>query len=244
MKKFYFLFVIALVAMMVSCKKEAEQTEEAAQPQTTEEKEAMAEPSSEALSIMSLGQQLALYGYENEAAEALIEAADILSNITSEQLPEAAEKGEAEGEQAEKTTPERSFVPADLLAKAKELAGTDATLLAMIKKVEDKIAAGAEGQRGSTITGSKVATTRVQAHSYDSYTVEFRAGEIAECAIVGDGDTDLDLYIYDENGNLITSDTDYTDRCYCRWTPRWQGNFRLKVVNRGNVYNQYTIAVN
>ena len=68
--------------------------------------------------------------------------------------------------------------------------------------------------------------------------------EIAEILVSGDGDTDLDLYVYDENGNLITSDTDYTDDCYVRFCPKWTGPFRIKIVNRGGVYNNYIILTN
>ena len=53
-----------------------------------------------------------------------------------------------------------------------------------------------------------------------------------------------EIYVYDNNGNLIDSDTDYTDNCVCTWTPRWTGNFRIRVVNRGNVYNQYILRTN
>jgi hypothetical protein len=50
--------------------------------------------------------------------------------------------------------------------------------------------------------------------------------------------------VYDENGNLIASDTDYTDDCYVRFYPRWTGVFRIKIVNRGGVYNNYAIVTN
>ena len=46
------------------------------------------------------------------------------------------------------------------------------------------------------------------------------------------------------NGNLIASDTDYLDACICRWTPAWTGDFIIKVVNLGNVYNRFAIATN
>ena len=62
--------------------------------------------------------------------------------------------------------------------------------------------------------------------------------------VVGDGDTDLDLYIYDQNGNQIASDTDYTDQCVCRWVPSWTGAFTIRIVNRGAVYNEFAIATN
>jgi hypothetical protein len=28
------------------------------------------------------------------------------------------------------------------------------------------------------------------------------------------------------------------------WTPRWDGNFRIKVVNRGGVWNEYLLKTN
>ena len=78
--------------------------------------------------------------------------------------------------------------------------------------------------------------------STDVYTVTFRNGQEAWVYVSGDGDTDLDLYIYDENGNLIDSDTDSTDECLCTFTPRWTGQFKIKIKNRGNVYNEYQIT--
>ena len=42
----------------------------------------------------------------------------------------------------------------------------------------------------------------------------------------------------------IDSDTDYSDNCVCTRTPRWTGSFRIKIVNRGSVYNRYVIRTN
>ena len=82
----------------------------------------------------------------------------------------------------------------------------------------------------------------MKAQHTDVYTVTFRSGQEAWVYVSGDGDTDLDLYIYDENGNLIDSDTDSTDECLCTFTPRWTGQFKIKIKNRGNVYNEYQIT--
>ena len=92
------------------------------------------------------------------------------------------------------------------------------------------------------IGGHDTHTDRVIAQHTDVYTVTFRSEQEAWVYVSGDGDTDLDLYIYDENGNLIDSDTDSTDECLCTFTPRWTGQFKIKIKNRGNVYNEYQIT--
>ncbi len=79
----------------------------------------------------------------------------------------------------------------------------------------------------------------VDAYDTERYTATFRAGEAVTLVVAGDGDTDLDLYIYDENGNLIASDTDYTDFCVTSWCPRWTGQFTIVVENHGSVYNRF-----
>ena len=94
------------------------------------------------------------------------------------------------------------------------------------------------------VSGSRAMAATVNAYSSVSYSTTFFGGAMAEVAVVGDGDTDLDLYIYDENGNLIASDTGSSDSCLCRWTPNWTGEFTVVVTNLGGVYNAFGIATN
>jgi hypothetical protein len=101
-----------------------------------------------------------------------------------------------------------------------------------------------QAARAGSIGGPKIRDTSVSAYGADSYTLEFWAGEAARVALKGDGDTDLDLYVYDEFGNLVASDTDGSDLCAVEWYPRWTGAFRIRVVNRGPVYNEYRIITN
>ncbi|WP_013630012.1 hypothetical protein [Rubinisphaera brasiliensis] len=82
------------------------------------------------------------------------------------------------------------------------------------------------------------------ARSTVTYYDVFRAGQLAEVVIQGDGETDLDLYVYDENGNLIASDTDNSDLCVVRFSPKWTGRFRIVVKNLGTVYNRYVLRAN
>ena len=94
------------------------------------------------------------------------------------------------------------------------------------------------------VPGPGSATERVLAFDTDVYRITFRGGETARIVVAGDGDTDLDLYVYDEHGHLIASDTDLTDFCVVTFHPRWTGAFRVEIRNLGSVYNAYTIATN
>jgi hypothetical protein len=98
--------------------------------------------------------------------------------------------------------------------------------------------------RAGAVGGSKVRDTSVAAYGADSFVEEFWANVPARVALKGDGDTDLDLYVYDEFGNLVASDTDGSDLCVAEWYPRWTGRFVIRVVNRGPVYNEYRIVTN
>jgi hypothetical protein len=84
---------------------------------------------------------------------------------------------------------------------------------------------------------------RVEAYSTDVWNLRLPAGELSFITVDGDGDTDLDAYLYDENGNLIDSDTDLTDYCIVQVTPKWSGSFRLEIKNLGRVWNEYVLTL-
>ena len=92
--------------------------------------------------------------------------------------------------------------------------------------------------------GPKIRSTSVNAYSTDEFQITFVSGQYASILVDGDGDTDLDLYVYDGNGNLIDFDDDGTDTCFVEFVPRWNGVFTIQVVNRGPVYNRYTLITN
>jgi hypothetical protein len=95
-----------------------------------------------------------------------------------------------------------------------------------------------------TVGGPTRTNEQVKANITDIYNLSFIAGQEAIVDVRGDGDTDLDLYIYDSSGNLITKDEDYTDHCVAKWTPKWTGKFTIKVKNRGGVPNSYVMTTN
>ena len=63
---------------------------------------------------------------------------------------------------------------------------------------------------------------------YDNYVI-----------VDGDGDTDLDCWLYSSTGRLVSSDTDATDTCVL--PSPGIGTHRVVVRNLGDVYNDYVI---
>lgn len=183
---------------------------------------------------------LAKYGYATYSPTSLIEAARIFG--TTKVQDADFEKTRASEATAEQKQAKVNFDPAKLLADAKKYAGKDKIVLALAKKVEREITSS--GATRGAVGGPRYSEDRVYGKDYVDFQCKFWANELAEVVVIGDGDTDLDLYIYDASGNLIASDTDYTDDCICRWVPAWTGSFTIRIMNRGVVYNNFVIATN
>ncbi|MBR6018130.1 MAG: PPC domain-containing protein [Paludibacteraceae bacterium] len=239
MKNYFFIIALSLSALLLSCHKSAEQTA------NSEEKTEVAQPST-ALQTLRMAYDLARYGYETESAMALIEAADILVAVPSVEMDSVVvEKGSvsATDDKADKAP----ITPAQLLIDAKEFAGDNEHLLALIVDVERKLTASSEVTRGA-MPGKDAPIEhhdRVLAHDTDVYSLHLTEGKLFEAAIIGDGDTDLELYVYDPEGKqVITEDTYQPIDCYIRFTPAASGIYTLKIVNTGNVYNNYVLLTN
>ena len=208
--------------------------------QTVEEKPEIKGETSESLAAVKLANQVLRYGYENKSTLALLDALQILS-----ENPTQAFNATKQGEKVDETKTEGkkanvSFDYESVLADAKKFAEGDPNLLALI----DNIDADAKGSQRGNVNGPSRDYAAVNGNSYIDYTASFVANQLAEVLVSGDGDTDLDLYVYDSNGNLIARDNDYTDDCYVRWVPAWTGRYTIRIVNRGPVYNRFVILTN
>ena len=208
------------------------------------------------VSVLNEAAQLVRYARENESPIAMLTAVQMIERVryqensdrigakktdVSAQSGEQAKSEQTKSDQKEQN-PAVTFDTQKLLAEAKGWAKGNPQLVALID---------AEASKKHTTTGTLGATIgpivhhdQVYARHYDDFAINFYAGELARVAVVGDGDTDLDLYIYDANGNLIVADTDYTDRCLVQFVPRWTGTFRVRVVNNGYVSNRYVLMTN
>lgn len=205
-----------------------------------EEKDALEGEVSESLASLRLANELVRYGYTHEKALPLVQALQIMAETPTQKLM-ADKNGEtADPSQGNQKSSMVSFDAEQILSDAKTLAQGDEPVMQLIENYESY---EPELTRGR-VNGPARTIENVRANSTDIYQISFIEGYIAEILVCGDGDTDLDLYVYDSNGNLIASDTDYTDVCYVSWVPRWTGRFTVKVVNLGSVYNCYILLTN
>ncbi len=192
-----------------------------------------------AVQDIALARQLMLYGHRTGTPEPYIAAARIMieTPISDPQYERRAENGEGSGSEASDKTGVPGLNLIQLLRTARELAADDENLLAVISELEASMTKGRVG-------GPGMANDRVEANSSLYYEAAFRGGETARFEIVGDGDTDLDCFVYDEYGTLIVSDTDYTDHCVLVWTPARTGAYEIVVQNLGGVWNGIVVTTN
>jgi len=191
------------------------------------------------LNALQTAYALANYGYKSDSPSALICAAEILSQTATQALNT---KGAAKEEAADasKKTEKPEYTAEKLLADGKKKAAGDKTILAYAAAVEKALKGKTRGAQG----GPRQQYDKIGAGGTIVYNVTFNANQIAEVLVCGDGDTDLDLYIYDLNGNLIVYDEGYSDDCYVRFLPYYTVPFQVVVKNRGRVYNRFYIATN
>lgn len=223
------LIVMVLMVSMAGCAANVGQLDKSA---------AKVSPTPAGVATAALSHDLAAWARANNDPAAVVISARVLASAPAKPMEGVSkktkvdEKVDAPEKQAKEVTPET------LVAEAKALASGNEKMLTIVESLRPP-----RGRRGAW-GGAKRHVDKVNALSTDSYTITFRGGELAQVAVIGDGDTDLDLYVNDENGNLIGSDTDYTDRCLVEWVPKWTGPFRIRIKNRGRVYNRYTLLTN
>jgi hypothetical protein len=205
-----------------------------------------------AVDQLHLANELADWGRQNKNAAALALASRIRSGVTTaprtdtEKMTEAgsaggAAAGGADGGSAAQEKQPRQVTAETLLTEARALA-TDPAGKELVESINRSPMASAGGTRGST-PGASCQEELVRSNATDVYRVEFTGREVGEVLISGDGDSDLDLYIHDDAGNLVTKGDGLTDDEFVRWMPLRTGQFAIRVKNRG-VANRYTFCTN
>lgn len=166
---------------------------------------------------------------------------DPLALITGAKIKKAATASDAMFERVAgvsgltKSKPDTRSVDAALI-EAKKLAFGRPDLIAL---ADDVAKSGGRGAVGGARQGVFV----VERDTIDEFTVEFKGKEPARVFLSGDGDSDLDLTVHDENGIVVCSDNGASDAAMCSWTPRATAKFTIKVKNLG-MMNRYTLMTN
>ena len=188
-----------------------------AQDYTNEEtKDTTSKPIPAEFEYLRLAFDLQRYGYEHKNAASLVAAAQILNQNGIERDEIDAEK---------------------LLEDARTFAKDNPHMLAIIDMSDTGPVRGAIGEE-------KYSLDMIKSYSTDTYKVIFKENKKAVVQVKGVGITDLDLYVYDKNGNLVASDTSDSDNCECSWIPKWTGEFTIRIKNRGGLYNLYYMQTN
>jgi hypothetical protein len=188
----------------------------------------------EPIERLQMSSDLLAFGRKKQDPLVLIVAARILKALGGSEVDL---KPETRTTAPDAQKPGQPMTADSLLIEARDLAKGDKIISLLVDETAGMGAASGGGER-------KTHQDTVQPGGTDVYRVVFDGGQLAEAGIAGDGDSDLDLYVYDNNDNLVCRSAGSSDREYCRWWPRWTGPFRIEVQNLGGVPSFYRVATN
>jgi hypothetical protein len=188
-------------------------------------------------STLAVAQQLYAIGTANKDALTVLAAARLAASVTATDGPEIKKETKGDAVAETEDPADAPVEAATMLAMAKELAGDDDTLLGLIEDAE------AEGARGR-IGGAVRHLSRLPGGMTDVWEVPFYGNSYAELAVIGDGDSNLDVLVTDENGNTVCFDVSWSDKVSCDFVPAWNGYFYITVQNTGSKRNSYYLLTN
>ncbi|WGM32456.1 hypothetical protein [Brevundimonas sp. NIBR11] len=178
-----------------------------------------------AITQMVTAAEVAAWARERRDARAMLVAARMLGDIRTRR-----ENGD-----------EPFLTTAALLDEAESFAGGDRDLLDQIsmERSPDK------GVRASPFgAGPIVVVRRLRARETYSFTIEARRSEVLRVAAIGDGDTNIDLALRDQNGAVICADGSRDHYPVCTVARPRSGPIRVEIVNRGEVWSRVQILTN
>lgn len=177
----------------------------------------------------SMTMQLANEGIQNKSAAILIAAAQLSQELGIKSVDTA--KGQ-------KYDAYSLYLTAQTLTKDKNLNNYIATQLKSIQE-KNKIAGKGAVYGPLSFSGSQyfIANERISVPKY------FTAG-YGQVTFTGTGRSDFDLYVYDEYGNLIAKDEDYSAFCVCSFNLSYAQQITIKFVSRGSGTFKYVVTSN
>lgn len=209
------------------------------------------------LSLAATAAQLAIEGENRESPLLLLAAAEILADLPQSRRDAAGVESSTTADDSNGRLPPLEMEA--LMSRARELAKGNEGLEAAVEAMIDGIQSDSRGlvfRQGKDLESVElegviykvINTEHDRLEPGDELTLEnvvFEGQKPAQILVIGDGDGDLDLWVYDGNtGNEIASDTDLTSVCIADWTTRYEGPFTVKVKNVGTVWERFYVLAN
>lgn len=183
------------------------------------------EAEARAITQMVTAAEVAAWARTHRDAQAMVIAARMLSDIRTRR-----ENGD-----------EPFLTVAALLDEAEAMGVRDeamAVQIARLRSPDKGVRASPFGQ------GPIVVVRRLRARETYGFTIEVRRDEVLRVAAIGDGDTNIDLMLRDQNGGVVCADGSLDHYPVCTVPRPQSGPLRIEVVNRGEVWSRVQILTN
>lgn len=182
---------------------------------------------------MSLAHQLVRYGIQHESSLSIIQAIDLYQSYGIH-----AAKGPAPVDNNANAISSEYSLDMDSLCKYAALfADGDENLIALLDSY--KVGNTRGPKNGPSVFYGK----KLEAYESATWTFNLNADEPVYIYVGGDGGTDLDVYAYDSDHNLVEKDTNFGDDCLIIFTPKTSDVFSIVVKNEGDFYNVYDFTI-
>ena len=204
-----------------------------------------------ALDQAALAARLALLGEKQEKPMLLLAAAQLLGELqTSDKDASSVKKTEDDSKDSAGELNTLNY--RELLSKAQAMAEKQGDAgKAIIDQIEGLRTKGIVYSQGEGrpsrilqgITFKVMDRDRIDpGHSATYSNVQFEGKKPAIVTVIGDGDGDLDLFVYDGNtGGIIGSDEDRDSIPVVQWQPRYEGPFTIVVKNVSGDWENFVL---
>ncbi|MCA9790949.1 MAG: hypothetical protein KC910_04110 [Candidatus Eremiobacteraeota bacterium] len=177
----------------------------------------------------SLAAELAHYGMQTQSAEALIMAAKMMATHRAKAPEGKAVQAEGLKGGEEKAASSNEMTPDTLLAKARELASDNATLMQWADEVENIARKSSRSPARGLLQGYYELLPKYR----HTMTEQFLGGQRAYVQVQGEPGAALDIYVYDSYGNPVISSVGHNTSAWVYWTPNYNAYYQVVVYNRG-----------
>lgn len=193
------------------------------------------------LEAISLAAQLAASGKARQSPLALLAAAELLVQAAPQPMDPSIGFSGTDATATSKASAAPALDAISLVAAAEAMGAGDTRISDQAARIRQS---ASMRDRGATLGPKGPVFHNVPADARHTWRITFNAGEAAMARVRGDGDTDLDCYVYDGMERIVALDDDFTDYCVLNWVPSKQQQYRIVIVNRGDVYNRYAFWTN